>query len=123
MWRNAGDYVKRWGAALIRGAATNAEFTVIIVGPGDFSQRVVDQWNRLPTTTICAETINRFKNQMDPMLWQHGGLFISQRRLPAPVLQTRRNGRQIRNHLVAPLHTCPFFNIVILVEIWHAIHV
>ena len=31
--------------------------------------------------------------------------------------------RQIRNHLVAPLHTCPFFNIVILVEIWHAIHV
>ena len=23
------DYVKRWGAALIRGAATNAEFTVI----------------------------------------------------------------------------------------------
>ena len=32
-------------------------------------------------------------------------------------------GRQIRNHLVAPLHTCPFFNIVILVEIWHAIHV
>ena len=34
-----------------------------------------------------------------------------------------RSGRQIRNHLVAPLHTCPFFNIVILVEIWHAIHV
>ena len=22
-----------------------------------FSQRVVDQWNRLPTTTVCAETI------------------------------------------------------------------
>ena len=56
-----------------------------------FSQRVVDQWNRLPTTTVCAETINRFKNQIDPMLWQHGGLFISQRRLPAPVLQTRRS--------------------------------
>ena len=44
-----------------------------------FSQRVVDQWNRLPTTTVCAETINRFKNQIDPMLWQHGGLFINQR--------------------------------------------
>ena len=28
-------------------------------------------------------------------------------------------GRQIRNHQVAPLHTCPFFNIVILVAIWH----
>ena len=32
MWRNAGDYVKRWGAALIRGAATNAEFTVCVIG-------------------------------------------------------------------------------------------
>ena len=29
MQRNAGDYVKSWGAALIRGAATNPEFTVI----------------------------------------------------------------------------------------------
>ena len=28
MWRNAGDYVKTWGAALIRGAASNPEFTV-----------------------------------------------------------------------------------------------
>ena len=28
MWRNAGDYVKSWGAALIRGAASNPEFTV-----------------------------------------------------------------------------------------------
>ena len=28
--------------------------------------------------------------------------------------------RQIRNHQVAPLHTCHFFNIVILVAIWHA---
>ena len=31
MRRNAGDYVKRWGAALIRGAATNAEFTVVLI--------------------------------------------------------------------------------------------
>ena len=28
MLRNAGDYVKSWGAALIRGAASNPEFTV-----------------------------------------------------------------------------------------------
>ena len=28
MPRNAGDYVKSWGAALIRGAASNPEFTV-----------------------------------------------------------------------------------------------
>ena len=31
MQRNAGDYVKSWGAALIRGAATNPEFTVYII--------------------------------------------------------------------------------------------
>ena len=31
MPRNAGDYVKSWGAALIRGAASNPEFTVIHV--------------------------------------------------------------------------------------------
>ena len=29
MRRNSGDYVKSWGAATIRGAATNAEFTVL----------------------------------------------------------------------------------------------
>ena len=29
MRRNSRDYVKSWGAATIRGAATNAEFTVI----------------------------------------------------------------------------------------------
>ena len=58
-----------------------------------FSQRVVNQWNRLPSTTVRAETVNRFKNQIDPMLWQHGGLFISQRRLSAPVIQTRRNAQ------------------------------
>ena len=76
---------------------------IIIVG--DFSQRVVDQWNRLPTTTVCAETINRFKNQIDPMLWQHGGLFISQRRLPAPVLSrvytSNANLRRIRRTFCA----------------------
>ena len=31
MPRNAGDYVKSWGAALIRGAASNPEFTVHIM--------------------------------------------------------------------------------------------
>ena len=29
MPRNAGDYAKSWGAALIRGAASNPEFTVV----------------------------------------------------------------------------------------------
>ena len=40
-----------------------------------FSQRVVDQLNRLPTATVCAETINMFKNQIEQklMLWQYMG--------------------------------------------------
>ena len=31
MPRNAGDYVKSWGVALIRGAASNPEFTVLVI--------------------------------------------------------------------------------------------
>ena len=48
MWRNAGDYVKRWGAALIRGAATNAEFTVFrkTKGIGD-KQKLQDDIDKL----------------------------------------------------------------------------
>ena len=38
-----------------------------------FSQMMVDQWNRLPNTNVCAETVNRLKQQIYPMLWQHGG--------------------------------------------------
>ena len=33
MRRNAGDYVKSWGAALIRGAATNPEFMLEHIQP------------------------------------------------------------------------------------------
>ena len=40
-----------------------------------FSQKVVGQWNRLPTATVYADTINRFKTQTDPMLRQHGALY------------------------------------------------
>ena len=56
-----------------------------------FSQRVVEEWNKLPPVAVNAETINGFKNQVDPMFRNHGELYISQRRLPAPVLQTRRD--------------------------------
>ena len=31
VWRKVGVYVKSWGAALIRGVATNRVFTVITV--------------------------------------------------------------------------------------------
>ena len=57
-----------------------------------FSQRVIDQWNRLPTATVCAETNNRFNDHTDPVLWQHG-IFISQGRLSVPVMQTRRSAQ------------------------------
>ena len=42
-------------------------------------------------TFVQRQLINRLKNQIDTMLWQHGGLFKSQRRLSAPVIQTRRS--------------------------------
>lgn len=52
-----------------------------------FSQRVIEEWNNLPGTATNATTINGFKSQLDPLLRRNGGLFISQRRLPGPVLK------------------------------------
>ena len=51
-----------------------------------FPHRVVDTWNKL-----SEDTVNSFKNQIDPSFKQHGGLYISQRRLHAPVIQTHRH--------------------------------
>ena len=56
-----------------------------------FSQRAVEEWNKLPTAAVNAEMINGFKTQVDPLIWQHAGLFISQHKLPAPVLQISRD--------------------------------
>ena len=51
-----------------------------------FTHRVEDTWNKL-----SEDTVNSFKNQIDPSFKQHGGLYISQRRLHAPVIQTNRH--------------------------------
>ena len=50
-----------------------------------FSRRVVEHWNALPEEAVSAPTINAFKNIVDPLLRQRGGLTISQRRLPTPI--------------------------------------
>lgn len=53
-----------------------------------FSQRTIDEWNNLPANAVNAQTINQFKNKIDPLLRKRGGLTISQRRLPAPGTKT-----------------------------------
>ena len=58
-----------------------------------FTHRVVDTWNKLSEVTVNSKTVNSLKNQIDPWFKQHGGggLYISQRRLHAPVIQTHRH--------------------------------
>ena len=56
-----------------------------------FTHRVVDTWNKLREDTVNSKTVKSFKNQIDPSFKQHGGLYISQRRLHAPVIQTHRH--------------------------------
>jgi hypothetical protein len=36
------------------------------------SNRAVNEWNKLPATTISAETVNQFKNQYDK--WNESGI-------------------------------------------------
>ena len=50
-----------------------------------FSQRIVDEWNNLSDSMVCATSVNDFK-RIDPIVKQCGGLYMSQRRLPAPIL-------------------------------------
>ncbi len=52
-----------------------------------FSQRVVDEWNGLPNKAVDTNSVNGIKNQRDPILRKKGGLYISQRRLLAPVVR------------------------------------
>ena len=56
-----------------------------------FPHGVVDTGNKLSEDTVNSKTANSFKNQIDPSFKQHGGLYISQRRLHAPVIQTHRH--------------------------------
>ena len=57
----------------------------LLIRKSCFSQRVVDHWNALPAGAVNAPTINAFKNYVDPILKQRGGLTISQRRLLTPI--------------------------------------
>ena len=52
-----------------------------------FSQRVIFEWNNLSLDTVSATTINGFKKAIQPLFQKVRGLYISQRRLPAPVLK------------------------------------
>ncbi len=38
-----------------------------------FSQRVVDEWNSLPNKAVDTNSVNGFKNQIDPILRKKGG--------------------------------------------------
>ena len=33
-----------------------------------FTQRVVNPWNKLPNSAVCAKSVNDFKNQVDAQL-------------------------------------------------------
>ncbi len=52
-----------------------------------FSERVVDEWNNLLNKAVDTNSVNGFKNQIDPILRKRGGLYISQHRLLAPVVR------------------------------------
>ena len=52
-----------------------------------FSQRVITEWNNLPLEAVSATSINGFKKAIHPLFEKVRGLYISQRRLPAPVLK------------------------------------
>ena len=54
-----------------------------------FSNRILTEWNNLPSSAVTSTTINGFKNAIKPLMEQMGELFISQRRLAAPVLLSR----------------------------------
>ena len=40
-----------------------------------FTNRVVNDWNKLPEEAIQAETINQFKKVIDPLFSTEGGLY------------------------------------------------
>ena len=55
-----------------------------------FTQRVINEWNNLPSSAVNSASVNGFKKAIKPFLHQRGEQFISQRRLQAPVLLSLR---------------------------------
>ena len=53
-----------------------------------FSQRVISEWNNLPLEAVTATTVNGFRYKIDPILKKRRGLYISLKRMPAPVFKT-----------------------------------
>ena len=116
----------RTGAALLNARAPHR---VAVLGsrrswaPADLSARVgfsstSSSTGRAETYTVracidtprsCPLSFDDMKVRGEQVSLQHEQTFCY-----------HNNARQIRNHQVAPLYTCPFFNIVILVAIWHA---
>ena len=59
------------------------EYTRLNIRKYFFSQRVIDDWNRVPQAAVDAETVDQFKEIVDPMFSIRGGLYnIS--KIPAP---------------------------------------
>ena len=52
-----------------------------------FSQRVVDEWNCLPSEVVNCKSLIEFKSRIDPMFKRVRGIYTSQKRLPSPVLR------------------------------------
>ena len=55
-----------------------------------FTQRVVEEWNSLPSEVVESKSINEFKSRIEPLFKRVRGTCISQRRLPTPVLRPAR---------------------------------
>jgi len=44
------------------------------IGKFAYSNRVCDDWNRLPEHTVTSTSLNMFKNKHDRHLWENWGL-------------------------------------------------
>ena len=49
-----------------------------------FSQRVINEWNKLPEKAVTSKTVNEFKNNIEDIMRKSGGQYISLR-LTAPI--------------------------------------
>ena len=99
MPRNAGDYVKSWGAALIRGAASNPEFTVLTI-------MLLRQCIRIKGVTHAVCTHHE--------LYIHAHLFImpwkghpSQSIRPSKCFTLHAPGRPVHNAMEGPSPVSP----------------
>ena len=51
-----------------------------------FSQRIISEWNALPSEIVNSGSVNEFKNRIEPLFNKVRSHRTSQRRLPAPLL-------------------------------------